>query len=83
MTKLSGSFGGSGGIEGGLFPYDFEQCQELCESRPGECKKFQSSPERQHCKLFNDTEPANNTNHQDFVICIIGILSLNQIWIQL
>ena len=73
MLKQSGSEVGTGGLEGGLSPYSFQKCFDLCRSRPDECKSMQYSPDRQQCKLLAHQEPASSTTHQDFVWCTIGV----------
>ena len=72
MKKQSGREVGKGGLEGGLFAYTFQECIELCKSRPKDCTSVMYSNDRQHCKIMAHSKPAKNTNHQDFVWCSVG-----------
>ena len=75
--KQSGREVGSGGLEGGLFGYTMAQCMDLCTRRPNDCRAYQYSRQRKQCKLLKDIDPAENTNYQDFVYCVIGLIIIS------
>ena len=77
--KISGSFAGSGGLEGALNSYDVGECADLCASRP-DCYIFQYSRDRQLCKLHKAGTPASSTTYQDFSTCAKGTLPFYQTW---
>ena len=69
--KKTGKEVGTGGLLGGVYPFTWESCYELCNSRE-DCKTYHYSPSRQHCKILAYEEPLNNTDYQDFTWCSKG-----------
>ena len=72
--KISGSFAGSGGLEGGIPNLNVRQCEDLCGKRD-DCNIFQYSRDRHECKLMEEGTPANSTNFEAFATCAKGTLS--------